>query len=117
MTSAIYDFSIEQGTDLIIPIVLKDSEKQTLNLEGYSVQMQLRPSLQSQTALDTLSTENERIELSPTEGKITLNFPHEVTAEYPSGTYLYDIELVSSIGIISRFLKGTITVIPEITRV
>ena len=110
-----YDFSIDQGSDFRMPIELKNSDGTATDLSGYKVQMQLRRRVQSVDVDDSLSTEDGRIELVPKSGKFVLIFPHAVT-EKLSGEYFYDIELISSEGLIRRILQGKISLDPEVTR-
>lgn len=112
-----YNFTINQGTDVTVPILLTDADDQPIDLSGYSARMQLRTSVYSDTAVDTLTTENERIEIVALEGKLTLSFPNAITEEYPAQTLVYDIEIQSSQNQVTRILSGKISVSAEVTRV
>lgn len=116
-SNAIYDFCINQGTDLTVPLVLKDSTGSPMDLTGYKASMQLRTNVANTQAVDTLTNENERIVIVPEEGKITLFFPNSVTETYPAQSLVYDIEIESGGGEITRILQGKIKVSPEVTRV
>ena len=115
--SAKYCFTIDQGTDLRVPFVLKNADGTLVNLTGCTVRMQLRKSFYADEAVDTLSTESGRITMSPSEGRFELVFPNKVTAGYPVQTLVYDIELVSSGGEVRRIVEGRASVTPEVTRV
>lgn len=115
--SAKYCFTIDQGTDLRVPFVLKNADGTLVNLMGCAVRMQLRKNFYADEAVDTLSTENGRITMSPSEGRFELVFPNSVTAGYPVQTLVYDIELVSSGGEVRRIVEGKASVTPEVTRV
>lgn len=115
--SAKYCFTIDQGTDLRVPFVLKNADGTLVNLTGCAVRMQLRKNFYADEAVDTLSTENGRITMSPSEGRFELVFPNSVTAGYPVQTLVYDIELVSSGGEVRRIVEGKASVTPEVTRV
>lgn len=112
-----YDFCINQGADILLPILLKDSSDSVIKLNGFKVRMQIRQYKHSETAIDTLTTENGRIVLDPEEGKFTLKFPNEVTAHYPAVKAVYDIEIVSAEGKVTRILEGTVFISREVTRV
>lgn len=112
-----YDFCINQGTDILLPILLKNSDESSINLTGYKVNMQIRQYKHSDTAIDTLTVQNNRIVLSPEEGKFTLKFPSEKTKDYPAVKAVYDIETVSPEGKVTRILEGTVTISKEVTRV
>ena len=115
--SAKYCFTIDQGTDLRVPFVLKNADGTLVNLTGCAVRMQLRKNFYADEAVDTLSTGNGRITMSPSEGRFELVFPNSVTAGYPVQTLVYDIELVSSGGEVRRIVEGKASVTPEVTRV
>lgn len=112
-----YNFSISQGTDVLVPILLTDATDHPLDLNGFSARMQLRKSLYAEDAEDTLTSENGRIEIVPDEGKLTLKFGHDTTEAYPAQVLVYDIELVSGSGLVTRILSGRIRVTPEVTKV
>lgn len=112
-----YNFTIPQGSDVTLPITLKDEHDAVMNLTGYTVAMQLRRQKNSRTAIDTLTTANGRASVDGTHGKFTLAFPHAVTEGYPATRLVYDIEITSTQNERTRILEGVITVTPEVTRV
>jgi hypothetical protein len=114
---ATYNFKLNQGSDLRLPLVLKDASEALIDLTGYSCAMQVRTTKTNQTAIDTLTVKSGRITITPTEGKIDLIFPHSKTSKYPAGNVVYDIELTSPDGYVTRILEGTIKVSGEVTRV
>lgn len=116
-TTPRYTFCINQGADLSVPIVLTDSTGALVNLSGYSASTQIRTNVNSSAAIDTLTTENGRITLDPTAGKLTLIFSNAITETYPAQKVVYDIEITSAGGQITRILEGTISVSAEVTRV
>ena len=113
---ASYDFSINQGTDLTVPLVLKNSDGSLLNLFGYSCRMQVRRTKGAHCLVDDLSTQNGRIEIDSTEARIVIKFPNEVTSKYPPLALVYDIELVSASNEVTRILEGNIDVSAGVTR-
>lgn len=93
--SAKYNFCIEQGTDLTVPFILKNSDGTLIDLSGSAVRMQLRKSYYAEEAVDTLTTDNGRISITPLEGRFELNFPNKITESFPVQTLIYDVELVT----------------------
>jgi hypothetical protein len=77
--------------------------------------MQLRTSYSAATASLELTTANGRISLTNA-GVITLALTATETAALAAGRYVYDLELVSSGGQVTRLLEGVVTVSPEVTR-
>lgn len=112
----VFNFCIAQGTDSWISFLLTDSTG-PLDLTGFSAAMQLRTSIDSQTAVDTLTTGNGRLTINADEHQIKCFFPHEQTSTYPASTLVYDLEIQSAEGFIFRVLSGRIKVKAEVTRV
>lgn len=112
-----HKFRINQGSDVSIPIVVKDYEGTPVNFTGFLFHMQLRRFYSSQNVDDELSSEgrDSRIVVDPENGQFTLIFPNEVTKKL-SGSYLYDIETTSPDGRVERLLQGSISISPEVTR-
>lgn len=115
--TARYDFKLNQGADTALPIVLKDCKGTAIDLSGYTVAMQIRRFKASTDAIDTLGTDDGRIVMEPADGKFTLTFPHQITEAYPVAKLVYDIEITSGDGEITRVLEGSVTVSGEVTRV
>lgn len=112
-----YNFTIAQGTDLTVPFLLSDSSGAALDLTEFTAAMQLRVQVKSAEAVDTLTTENGRIQIDPEVGKITCFFPHGVTEKYPARPLVYDLEIISPGDQITRVVQGKIAVSAEVTRV
>ena len=116
-----YDFSIPQGTDKTITFVLsattsgKDTPTKP-DLTGCTAAMQLRQKYESSLAVDTLTTENGRLEIDADAGKIKVAFTHQLTKTYPVQRLVYDMKLISADHMVSRVVWGTIDVLPEVTR-
>lgn len=113
----VYNFCIPQGTDLTLPFVLQNGDETPINLSGYTAAMQLRVLVTAEQAVDTLTTDNGRIMIDAAAGKITCSFPHESTEKYPVKTLVYDLEITSSGGEITRIVQGKAVVSAEVTRV
>jgi hypothetical protein len=86
-----------------------------VNTTGYSARMQLRTSYSAASASLELTTANGRISLTNA-GVITLSLSATETAALAAGRYVYDLEMVSSGGQVTRLLEGVVTVSPEVTR-
>lgn len=86
-----------------------------VNTTNYSARMQLRTSYSAASASLELTTANGRISLTNA-GVITLALTATETAALAAGRYVYDLEMVSSGGQVTRLLEGVVTVSPEVTR-
>jgi hypothetical protein len=49
-------------------------------------------------------------------GKITISATDSQTAAIEEGIYVYDVEMESSGGVVTRLIQGRVTVTPEVTR-
>ena len=116
MSSSRHNFTIEQGTTLMKPFIWKDSDGVPVDLTGYTAKMQVRQSPQSGTVLLELSTSNGRITLGGAAGTITLVLTAATTAAIAWRRGVYDIELTSGDGTVTRLLEGEIQVSKEVTR-
>ena len=85
-----------------------------VDLSAYTARMSLkaRPGANAEI---TLTTENGRIILNEVAGRVRLVLTAAETAALRPGNYLYDIELISSGGIVTRWIEGVVEVYREIT--
>ncbi len=112
--AAFYEIEIDQGTDVTIPFELYDAEDKPLDLSGFTARMQIRHSATSPEFIDELSTKNGRLHIYG--GTITAKWDNAKTASLKAGRYVYDIEIVSASGEVSRVLEGDFVLRREVTR-
>ena len=86
-----------------------------VNTTGFAARMQLRTSYSAATASLELTTANGRISLTNA-GVITLSLSATETAALAARRNVYDLEMVSCGGQVTRVLEGVVTVSPEVTR-
>jgi hypothetical protein len=115
MAATTYDILIEQGATYSQVITYKEAGV-AINLTGYTARMQVRATLESASTLVELTTANSRIALGGTAGTITLTIAATDTAALTSGRGVYDLELVSGSGIVTRLLQGVATISRNVTR-
>jgi hypothetical protein len=115
MAATTYDLLIEQGATFSQVITYKDNGV-AVNLQGFTARMQVRATLEAATALIELTTANGRIALGGTAGTITLTISATDTEALTSGRGVYDLELVSGSGIVTRLLQGVATISRNVTR-
>ena len=116
-----HHFHIRQGEALPNPFNPSkfrwlDGDKNPVNLAGYRARMQLRPKVGSDIVLDTLTTENGRIEIGAPNGEITLIFPETLFVGAPWKSAVYDLELLPPVGGPFPFAYGTFNTTREVTR-
>lgn len=117
MTAAQVDltgrFKIEQGADWGWSATWKIDDV-AQDLSAYTARMSLK-SKPGANAETTLTTENGKIVLNEATGRVRLVLTAAQTAALRAGNYLYDLELVSAGGIVTRWIEGQIEVWREIT--
>jgi len=116
MAAGTYDLICEQGATFQRTLVWQDETETPINLTGYSARMQVRPSIKSTEVVIELTTANGRIVLYPALGKIELLLTAVQTAALTAKQCVYDLELVSASGHVTRLLQGAFTITPEVTR-
>lgn len=88
------------------------------DLTGYTARMQVRRTIDSANFLLNLSTENGSLTINPIEGQtnaIYIDVSASVTASV-STSGVYDLEIISSTGTVTRVLQGVFNLSPEVTR-
>ena len=109
-----YNIVADQGATFNLNFTIKIDEV-PWNLDSYKVRMQVRSDINTAAKLLDLSKDN---------GKMTANAIGQVTATasatemtgVPSGRHMYDIEVESTGGEVTRILEGRFAVSAEVTR-
>lgn len=87
-----------------------------VNVTGYTAELQMRSLPSDPTAVLTLSSANNEIAINGPAGEFAVHATAAQTGAIDEGTYYYDIEITSSVGIVTRLAQGQIVVTPEVTR-
>ena len=87
-----------------------------IDLTGYSARMQVRETYFAQDTIVSLTSPDEGITLGGTAGTISIYIDSDVTTEFPPGTFVYDLEVVSGASTVTRLIEGSFIVSPEVTR-
>jgi len=109
---AVYsNLTVDQGSDISYTIDVTDSNGDSINLSGYTVAGQIRKSYSSLTSVSfTAAVTNTST------GEVTISLTSTQTNDMKAGRYLYDVEMTSSGGTVTRILEGQIEVIAGVTR-
>ena len=107
---------INQGATFRHKFTWSTADGTPVNLTGFTGRMQARASIDNPVAVVTLTTENGGIILSPTQGEIQLFISALATSQMVDRKLVYDIELQSPAGEVTRVAMGTIDVSKEVTR-
>jgi hypothetical protein len=111
MAAGKYNFTLEQGATFSREITVQDSGS-AMNLTGYTPRMQMRSTHDSSTIALTITASIS----NATQGKISLSATDTLTSAVEEGIYVYDLEIESSGGTVTRLMEGNVTVTPEVTR-
>ena len=117
MTAAIYNATIDQGATFELEVVYKNSTGTPINLTNYTAALQIRQNYYDTTALLTLTSPSNGIVITGATGTIDITMTSTQTGGLDEGFYVYDLEISSSGGNVTRLIQGQFTVSPEVTRV
>lgn len=106
---------IEQGSTFNPIFTYKDENDVAIDLTGYTARMQIRSSRTAVGFIEELTT-GAGITLGGAAGTIALLISDTDTAAYTFKTAVYDLELISAGGIVTRLLQGTVTLSTEATK-
>lgn len=87
-----------------------------VNVSTYTARMHVRETVDADTTVLELTTENDGITLGGADGYVDLFISADDTAALDPGSYRYDIELVAADGFVTRLAEGKLRIRPEVTR-
>jgi hypothetical protein len=118
MQPANIELTIYKGSTFIKAIQWKTgSPAVPVNLTDCTLRMQIRKTANDAVILDTLTSENGKLEISnATEGKIKIKIAAAVSSAYTFERGVYDLEVVFIDGTVFRIIEGAVTTVPEVTR-
>ena len=107
---AIYaNLTADQGSNFDSSVDVSAADGNALDLTTYTVRAQVRKSYTSSTAVDFATTRDSS-------GTIGFSLTSSQTGNMKAGRYVYDIEIESAAGIVTRVLEGQIEITPRVTR-
>jgi len=117
MAAGRHNFTIEQGATFDELITYKDAAGNPVDLTGYTARMQIREKITDATPVHSMDTTTGGITMGGTAGTIQLFISDADTAamNMPKGG-VYDLEIVSPTGKVTRLLEGKVIFSPEVTR-
>ena len=111
MAAGTYNFILEQGATFTRTLTVQENSS-AMNLSGYSVASKMRSTHDSSTVVGTFSCTIS----NASGGVITVSMTSSTTSGIEEGMYVYDLEITSSAGAVTRLMEGNVTVNPEVTR-
>lgn len=122
MTAATYNFTIEQGTTFQKKLTWADDPTyptagSPIDITGYSARMHLREEVESpDPPILELTDVNGRIVIGGANGEIDLLIDDADTAALIIEAGVYDLEVESPAGVVTRLMQGRWTLSLEVTR-
>ena len=111
--SAKYNLVCDQATTFNFQFqILNDNVP--WNLTGYTGTMTVRPFVGANTTTVVASTANGRMNLDPSNGRITVTLSAAITGAISAGRYAYDLVLDSG-STVTRILEGKFIVTGAVT--
>jgi hypothetical protein len=109
------NFLCPQGSTFSKQITYKIDEV-PVDLAGYSSRLQVRENYYSADPLLDLFSPYGGLDIVSASGIINMFVHASVTSDLPPGTFVYDLEIESSGGEVSRIIQGSFIVTPEVTK-
>lgn len=119
MAAGKLDLIIEQGATFKHRLVVKQGTGQSAppaNLTGYTARMQVRLDYDATQVVIALTTENGRLLITALDGIIDMEISATDTAALCFSGAVYDLEIQSSSGEVTRLVEGKVTLSREVTR-
>ena len=115
MAAGTLDFTIEQGATFNLLLTWK-IDGTPVNLTNWTARLQARVDVEDTETILSLTTSNGGITLGGALGTISLDQTATQTALLPAGSYVYDLELISGVGAVTRLVQGELDISAEVTR-
>jgi hypothetical protein len=117
--SSIYNINIDQGSTYRLSVTYQDPDGNPISNFGYSANLQVRTSYTATSAnINLTSAPPYGLQMGGANGVIDITFQPIDTQllEYVKRAYVYDLELTSGSGEVTRLIEGTFLLFPEATR-
>ena len=102
---------IDQGSTFSTDLTLNDEDGNAIDLTNFTANSQIRKWYTSTNPVATFTTN-----INTTDSIVTLSLTANQTSNLQSGRYVYDCELTSLNGAVSRIVEGIVTVTPQVTK-
>lgn len=110
MPAANYDITIEQGADWSRDLFLTTATQGAVNISGRTFSAQIR-----QFPSGTVATAIACSVVSAANGQLRLSVTSAASLVVPTAGAKYDLFMVTSAGVSTRLLAGSVSVTPRIT--
>lgn len=116
MAVAKKDLTVYQGADYAHQFYYRDAAGNPIVLTGYSARMQIREKITNSATIFEATTATSNLVIDGSAGKITLTIPDTDSTTWSARKAVYDLEIVSPAGTVTRIIEGKVRIDPEVTR-
>ena len=111
MAAGTYNLSIEQGSSWELSLALSSSPSTSMNLTDFTIAAKLAKSYYDDNPISMTSTV-----IDASQGKFKLSLTSSQTSELDySVEYIYDVNITSPTGKVTRLIQGRATISPGVT--
>ena len=110
------DIVVDQGTDTESGYEFFDDAQRPISFVGYSAHLQVRRTATSRIVIDDLSTGTTPDRIRFCGNLVVIVWPRHVTQEIKAGRYVYDLEVTSPNGAVTRLMEGAFVIRQEVTQ-
>jgi len=110
--AAIANLSIDQGATFTSDVTVKDLDGAVFDLTGYTGRAKMAKGYASTKTRTTLTV---AFAADRTTGVLSISLTANQTAALDPERYVYDVEIESAAGVVTRVIEGIITVRPEVS--
>ena len=111
--ATIANFNIDQGSTFSTTIDVSNNSSGVFELNTYTARGKIRKSSSASRYVSFTCAINEN---SPAQDTITISLTSAQTKSMSAGRYLYDVEIFTSAGEVTRVLEGQIEILASITQ-
>lgn len=112
MSAVKYNFELNQGETFDTTFTVLYADRRPFDLTGYLVRGQVRQAYTDSAPLVTFTCEVA----DPAAGRIRMSLTAAETAALDFTKGVYDIEVESEAGVVTRVVQGVVTLSKEVTR-
>ena len=105
------NLTVDQGSTFSASVDITDTEDNVLVLTGYTVAGQIRKTYDSSTAVSFSASVS-----NASTGEVTISLTPAQTNALVAGRYVYDVEITSAGGTVTRVIEGQLEVTPGVTQ-
>ena len=115
MALSTYDIATEQGSTYGSVVTYEDDNGDPVNLTGYTASMQVRTYAGAAVPSLTLAS-SSGLTTGGAAGTIAISILASALSAVRAGGYVYDLEIQSPGGVVTKLLSGKFTIEQEVTR-